>query len=135
MAPPAMGGDMAPPSMGTDIPAPPSDPMFPEEPKTEAPAAESHSGGSGKTYRVAKHDSLWKIAGKSKVYGDPFQWPILFIANREMIKDPDMIKVGWKLVIKRNSSSDEISNAVTKAKDTPRYEPHTAPRKKLPIDY
>ncbi len=72
---------------------------------------------------------------RSKVYGDAFQWPILFIANRDQIKDPDLIKPGWDLKVSRGVSSDEIGNAVKKAKDTPRYEPHTAPREKLPIDY
>ena len=132
MAPPPGGDVMAPPPAGDTMAPPPADNLFPEEPKKES---KKSSGGKVSSYEVAKHDSLWKIAGKTKVYGDAYQWPILFIANRELIKDPDMIKPGWDLKVKRNTSSDEVNNAVQKAKDTPRYEPHTAPRKKLPIDY
>lgn len=133
MAPPPGGDMMAPPPGGDSLAPPPADNLFPE-PQAEAPA-ESSNGGKVTSYEVSKNDSLWKIAGKKKIYADPFQWPILFIANREKIKDPDMIKPGWDLKVKRNASSDEVANAVQKAKDTPRYEPHTAPRKKLPIDY
>ena len=126
---------MAPPPAGDTLAPPPADNLFPDT-KAEAPKEEkSSSGKKVSSYQVSKHDSLWKIAAKKKVYNDPFQWPILFIANREQIKDPDMIKPGWDLKVKRNTSSDEVANAVQKAKDTPRYEPHTAPRKKLPIDY
>jgi nucleoid-associated protein YgaU len=133
MAPPP-GGDMMAPPPGDTMAPPPADNLFPE-PAAEAPKEESHSGGKVTSYEVAKHDSLWKIAAKKKIYADPFQWPILFIANREKIKDPDMIRPGQDLKVNRSSTSDEVSNAVQKAKDTPRYEPHTAPRKKLPIDY
>ena len=133
MAPPPPGGDVAPPpAPGGEVAPPPADNLFPDEPKKEG---KKSKGGKVTSYEVAKHDSLWKIAAKSKVYGDSFQWPILFIANRDMIKDPDMIKPGWDLKVSRGVSSDEIGNAVKKAKDTPRYEPHTAPREKLPIDY
>jgi hypothetical protein len=130
LAPPP-GGDLAPPP-GGDLAPPPADNLFPEAKTEAAPVSE---GGDTKTYEVNKGDSLWKISAKKKIYGDPFQWPILFIANREKIKDPDVIKPGWELKVKHNVSSDEVASAVQKAKDTPRYEPHIAPRKKLPIDY
>jgi nucleoid-associated protein YgaU len=108
--------------------------MFPEEPKAEK-KAEAKSGGKSSTYSVNHGDSLWKISGKSKIYGDSWKWPLIFIANREKIKDPDIIRTGWDLKINRGAGADEEANAVQKAKDTPRYEPHTAPRKRLPIDY
>ena len=154
MAPPPPGGDLAPPPGGDlapppggalapppggDLAPPPADNLFPEskaEEKTEAKAEGKKEGGSkAKTYEVAKGDSLWKIAAKKKIYNDSFQWPLLFIANREKIKDPDMIKPGWDLKVSRNLAADKVEDAVKKAKDTPRYEPHVAPRKKLPIDY
>ena len=92
------------------------------------------SGGSSR-YRVQRRDSLWKIAGKSRIYGDSFKWPLLFIANRSLIQDPDIIHIGWNLKVKRNLSSDSVAEAVQKAKETPRYQPHSAPREHLPIDY
>lgn len=121
---------MAPPMDGGAMPPPPADTTYAA---SEAPASDQ---GSGKdSYRVSKGDSLWRIAGKSSIYGDSFHWPLIFIANREKIQDPDLIQPKWNLKIKRNLAQDEIANAVQKAKDTPRYEPHTAPRKRLPIDY
>jgi nucleoid-associated protein YgaU len=139
--PPPPGGDAAlppPPGGGeTTMPPPPGDKMFPEEPKKEEPKQEEKksSGGKVTSYKVARHDSLWKIAGKKKVYADSFQWPLLFIANREQIKDPDIIQPSWNLKVSRDVPSDQVANAVQKAKDTGRYSPHTSPLKKLPIDY
>lgn len=87
------------------------------------------------TYTVKHHDSLWTIAEKPKIYGDAYQWPLLFINNRDEIKDPDVIKPGQVLNVKRGVGSDMVADAVKKAKDTPRFEPHVGPREKLPIDY
>ncbi len=129
---PPPGGDMAPPLDAGAMPPPPADTTAPAN---EAPVASSDDGGSKDSYRVAKGDSLWRISGKSSVYGDNFQWPLIFISNRDLIQDPDLIRPKWNLKIKRNIAQDEIANAVKKAKDTPRYEPHSAPRKRLPIDY
>ena len=81
------------------------------------------------------HDSLWKIAGKSSVYGDSFQWPLIFINNKTRITDPDLIKPDWNLKIRKDFPSDQVTSAVTKAKETPRFEPHTTAREKLPIQY
>jgi nucleoid-associated protein YgaU len=121
---------MAPPPADT-APIAANPPTVAEAPK---PAKEAKAGKE-KHYVVVKHDSLWKIAGKKKIYGDPYQWPLLFIANKEKIKDPDIIKPGEKLQVKRNIGADAIADAVKKAKDTPRFQPHTAIREKLPLDY
>jgi nucleoid-associated protein YgaU len=48
--------------------------------------------GSGRTYTVRKGDSLSKIAKRE--YGDAQQWPRIFEANRDTIKDPDLIYPG-----------------------------------------
>jgi nucleoid-associated protein YgaU len=129
-APPPPGGDLfaAPPG---DLAPPPADNLFPEP----APVASSSSSGKPSSYTVRRGDSLWKISGKRDIYSDSFQWPLLFIANRDRIKDPDIIQPSWNLKVRRNLGADEIASAVQKAKDTPRYVPHTAPRKRLPIDY
>lgn len=44
-------------------------------------------------------DCLWNIAGKSEIYGDPFQWPKIWQANTDQIKNPDVIQPGWVLTI------------------------------------
>jgi nucleoid-associated protein YgaU len=53
--------------------------------------------GESRTYVVAKGDSLSKIA--QHFYGDANQWRRIFEANREHIKDPDLIHPGQSLRI------------------------------------
>lgn len=58
------------------------------------------SGGSStatKIYVVKSGDSLSKIA-KSE-YGDAGAWKAIFEANKDQIKDPDLIHPGQKLKI------------------------------------
>ena len=43
------------------------------------------------TYEVVTGDHLWGISSKTEVYDDPYMWPRLYRANRDQIKDPDMI--------------------------------------------
>ncbi len=42
-------------------------------------------------YTVMKGDWLSKIAGYSFIYGDVSKWPIIYRANRDKIKDPNLI--------------------------------------------
>ncbi len=42
-------------------------------------------------YTVVKGDYLWKIAKKDEFYGNGFAWPVIYNANRDQIKDPDLI--------------------------------------------
>ena len=42
-------------------------------------------------YEVVRGDNLWNIAKKETIYNDPFMWPRLYRANRENIKDPNLI--------------------------------------------
>lgn len=58
--------------------------------------APAPSGGS-KTYVVAKGDSLSKIAKRE--YGDANKWRVIFEANKDIIKNPDMIHPGQELKI------------------------------------
>jgi len=50
-------------------------------------------------YKVAKGDSLWKIA--KNLLGDGTQWRTIYENNKDQIKDPAMIQVGQELIIKR----------------------------------
>jgi nucleoid-associated protein YgaU len=58
----------------------------------EAPAPRK-----SRTYTVQEGDSLSKIAKRE--YGDAQQWAKIYDANRELIKDPDLIQPGWTLTI------------------------------------
>lgn len=44
-------------------------------------------------------DCLWNISGRAEIYGDPFQWPKIWQANTDKIKNPDIIQPGWVLTI------------------------------------
>lgn len=86
-------------------------------------------------YSVMQGDSLWDISGMADIYGDNFQWPLVFKANRDQIEDPDIIEIGQDLAISREFSAEEVEMAIENAKRTPRYVPHTQPRQRLPIEY
>ncbi|MEW6196280.1 MAG: LysM peptidoglycan-binding domain-containing protein [Bacteroidota bacterium] len=42
-------------------------------------------------YTVVRGDHLWGIAKKKEHYDNPFAWPIIYKANRDQIKNPDLI--------------------------------------------
>lgn len=86
-------------------------------------------------YTVSQGDTLWGIAGQADVYGDNFQWPLIFKANRDQIQDPDIIEIGQDLAISHEFGQEEVAQAIENAKKTPRYRRHTKPRKRLPIEY
>jgi nucleoid-associated protein YgaU len=60
-----------------------------------AMGSSSHDAmGAFQEYTVVKGDSLSKIGQK---YG--VEWKKIYEANRDQIKDPDLIQPGWKLKI------------------------------------
>lgn len=86
-------------------------------------------------YMVVPGDTLWGISGMADIYGDHFQWPLIFKANRDQIQDPDLIYTDQEFVISREFTPEEVEMAIENAKRTPRYVPHTQPRMTLPIEY
>jgi len=44
-------------------------------------------------------DCLWNIAKKKTIYDNPFKWPSLYNANKDKIKDPNLIYPGQILSI------------------------------------
>lgn len=48
-------------------------------------------------YNRKKRDCLWRIAGK--VYNNARLWPLIYMANKDQIKDPDLIFPGQRFVI------------------------------------
>src|SRR3569833_2032830 len=67
------------------------------------------------TYRSVRGDSLWKIAGRRDVYGNSLWWPLIFAANHDRIKDPDLIQPGQDFVIDLHPDDAAVARAVTHA--------------------
>jgi len=67
-------------------------------------------------YQVVRGDSLWSIAGKQTIYDNPYQWPLIYKANRDQIKDADLIYPGQDFTINRNPSAAESEMAINHAK-------------------
>jgi len=66
---------------------------------------------------VARGDSLWSISGQEAVYNNPFQWPLIYKANRDKIKDADLIYPGQVLSVDRNPSAADVDAAVDHARN------------------
>jgi nucleoid-associated protein YgaU len=71
---------------------------MPDRPKADFSDVESGSSSTapspatGRSYTIQKGDSLSKIAKRE--YGDAQQWRRIYEANRDTIKDPDLIYPG-----------------------------------------
>ncbi len=50
-------------------------------------------------YRVVEGDWLSKIASMDKIYRDGKKWPLIYEANKDKIKNPNLIYPGWVLLI------------------------------------
>ncbi len=85
-----------------------------EKAEAEAQAAANAAGVTN--YTVEKGDNLWSISGQSDIYDNPFQWPLIYKANRDQIKDADLIFPGQELEITRGMSDAEIDAAINHAK-------------------
>ena len=73
--------------------------------------------GAGVTsYSVVRGDNLWDISGKENVYGNSYQWPLIYKTNRDKIKDADLIYPGQVFDIDQNASASDIDAAVNHAK-------------------
>ena len=83
-----------------------------QEKAAMAAAAEPMSMGS---YLVVSGDNLWNIAGQDSVYGNAYQWPLIYKANSGQIKDADLIFAGQYFDIPKASGA-EIDAAVEHAK-------------------
>ncbi|HDS03288.1 MAG TPA: LysM peptidoglycan-binding domain-containing protein [Firmicutes bacterium] len=67
------------------------------------------------TYLVEEGDKLWEIAEKAEIYGNQWQWPLVYDANRDILTGYDSLEEGMKLIIPRNVSAVEIESAKERA--------------------
>lgn len=68
-------------------------------------------------YQVLRGDSLWGISGRAEVYANPYQWPLIYRANSERIRDPDLIQPGQTLNIERRPGAAEVAAAIRHARE------------------
>ena len=86
----------------------------PAETQTEAAAPAETTAAATDSYEVNQGDHLWGISGKS--YGNPYNWPLIYKANSDKIKDADLIYPGQVLDIDTNPSDADSAAAVNHAK-------------------
>ena len=73
-------------------------------------------GQMASSYSVMAGDTLWGISARSEIYGNPYQWPLIYKANRSQIQDADLIFPGQNLMIQRDASAADIDAAVNHAR-------------------
>ncbi len=60
----------------------------------EEPAVKKNDSPYLGGYLVISGDNLWSIAGQDSIYGNPYQWPLIYKANSDQIEDADLIFPG-----------------------------------------
>ena len=78
-------------------------------------------------YTVVRGDCLWNIAKKKEHYANPFAWPIIYKANRDQIKNPDLIFP--KQIFKIPSLTDEEKSRYDKIRRNYKPAPPTQTQK------
>ena len=84
------------------------------EPTTPAAVEPAAPTSSSTSYEVNQGDHLWGISGSS--YGNPYQWPLIYKANSDKIKDADLIYPGQVLDIESDPSDADSAAAINHAK-------------------
>ena len=69
------------------------------------------------SYTVSKGDSLWAISAKNEIYADPYQWPLIYKANSDSIKDADLIFPGQVFSINTSPAPGDVQAAIHHARN------------------
>ena len=78
----------------------PREPIEEERPRVEEPVIETPRQRAD-SWTVTRTNSLWNIAARPEIYGDGNRWREIYDANRDQIRNPDLIFPGQVLVIPR----------------------------------
>jgi len=93
---------------------------------TPAPAPAPQPSVPADDYHVVKKgECLWWIAEYSDIYNDPFMWPMIYSANKDQIKDPDLIYPDQEFRIPRSGYSLDEIKEFRRSAGAPR--PYTPP--------
>jgi len=71
------------------------------------------------SHTVTKGECLWWIAEYKHVYNDAFMWPLIYKANRDQIKNPDLIYAGQQFDVPRYGFDLEEVKTARKAAGAP----------------
>ncbi len=66
-------------------------------------------------YAVQRGETLWGISAREQIYHNPFMWPLIYKANSQQIRDPDLIFPQQIFVIPRNYTPAEAAAAIQRA--------------------
>jgi LysM repeat protein len=75
------------------------------------------------TYKVKKGETLIDIAQRREIFNDKYMWPLIYKANRDQMRDPQLVYPGQVLAIPRDLSFEEIIEARKQTKAPPPYIP------------
>ena len=80
-------------------------------------APDAMVGSMSTSYTVSSGDSLWGISAMDNIYGDPYQWPLIYRANSGQIEDADLIFPGQVFNIDQGVSNAQLKAAIAHAKN------------------
>jgi nucleoid-associated protein YgaU len=78
-------------------------------------AAANRSVAKPSQYTVKRGDSLWGISSQTPIYANPFMWPLIYKANRDQIRDPDLIHPNQVFSVPRDYSQEEAASSIQRA--------------------
>lgn len=75
------------------------------------------------TYKVKEGETLIDIAQRREIFNDKYMWRLIYKANRDQMRDPQVVFPGQVLSIPRDLSFEDIIEARRQAKAPPPYIP------------
>lgn len=80
-------------------------------------ALNSELSAATMSYTVVRGDSLWEIAGRQEVYNNPWEWPLIYKANSDKIRDPDLIYPEQQFSMPTHPTQNAVDAATMHAKN------------------
>lgn len=96
-------------------------PAAPDNTPAEPPARPPDKGGVDGLYTVTSGDTLSELA--ERFLGSASLWPRIYRLNSDLIQDPDLILVGWKLRIPGRAGGSDDADAGSPSPDRSRQGP------------
>jgi len=84
--------------------------------RTGIVTASREPAGQPERYAVQHGDTLWGISAREQIYHNPFMWPLIYKANSQQIRDPDLIFPKQIFVIPRDYAPEEAAAAIQRAR-------------------